>query len=205
MKTTLSAFALLAFVAFSPLLSIAAEAAAPTEKYSFDKLHTQIFFSVSHLGFSYSQGKFTDFDGSFSFNPEKPETSAVDVTIKTDSLTMDSDAWETHLKGEDFFNIEKFPTMTFKGTKIEKTGDNTGTLTGDLTLLGVTKPVTLDVIYNKSGIHPYSKKYVSGFSATGALNRSDYGMTFGLPGIGDEINISIEVEGIREEPSAGNK
>jgi polyisoprenoid-binding protein YceI len=68
--------------------------------------------------------------------------------------------------------------------------------------LGVTKPVTLDVIFNKGGIHPYSKKYVAGFSATGKLNRSEFGMTYGLPGVGDEVNISIEVEGIREEPAA---
>ncbi|HEX2753257.1 MAG TPA: YceI family protein, partial [Alphaproteobacteria bacterium] len=123
-------------------------------------------------------------------------------TIDTNSLTMDDDAWEKHLKNEDFFNVEKFPAMTFKSTKVEKTGDNTGRVTGDLTLLGVTKPVTLDVIFNKGGIHPYSKKYVAGFSATGKLNRSEFGMTYGLPGVGDEVNISIEVEGIREEPAA---
>lgn len=202
MKLTLSALGLLAFVAFAPLMGAKSAAAADAPKFTFDKAHTQIFFSVSHLGFSYSTGKFTDFDGSFTFDEEKPESSKVDVTIDTNSLTMDDEAWEKHLKNEDFFNVEKFPAMTFKSSQIEKTGDKTGRLTGDLTLLGVTKPVTLDVIFNKGGIHPYSKKYVAGFSATGKLNRSEFGMEYGLPGIGDEVNITIEVEGIREETSA---
>lgn len=202
MKLTLSALGLLAFVAFAPLAAAKTAAAAEAPKFTFDKAHTQIFFSVSHLGFSYSTGKFTGFDGSFTFDEAKPESSKIDVTIDTNSLTMDDEAWEKHLKNEDFFNVEKFPAMTFKSTQIEKTGDNTGRVTGDLTLLGVTKPVTLDVIFNKGGIHPYSKKYVAGFSVTGKLNRSDFGMTYGLPGVGDEVNISIEVEGIREEPAA---
>lgn len=205
MKLTLSALALLTFVAFGPLAGARTAAAAPADKFSFDKAHTQIFFSVSHLGYSFSTGKFTGFDGSFHFNPDKPEQGKVDVTIDTNTITMDDEAWEKHLKNEDFFNVEKFPAMTFKSTKIEKTGENTGRITGDLTLLDVTKPVTLDVIYNKSGIHPYSKKYVAGFSATGKLNRSDFGMTYGLPGVGDEVSISIEVEGIRDEPAEGKQ
>ena len=201
MKLTLSALGLLAFVAFAPLAAAKTAAAADAPKFTFDKAHTQIFFSVSHLGFSYSTGKFTGFDGSFTFDEAKPESSKVDVSIDTHSLTMDDAAWEKHLKSEDFFNVEKFPAMTFKSTRIEKTSDNAGRLTGDLTLLGVTKPVILEVIFNKSGIHPYSKKYVAGFSATGKLNRSDFGMVYGLPGVGDEVNISIEVEGIRAEPA----
>lgn len=204
MKTTLSTLALLALVALAPLVA-AKPAVAATDKFSFDKAHTQIFFSVSHLGYSFSTGKFTGFDGSFHFNPEKPEQGKIDVTIDTNSISFNDEAWENHMKNEDFFNVEKFPTMTFKSTKVEKTGENTGRVTGDLTLLGVTKPVTLDVIHNKSGIHPYNKKYVAGFSATGKLNRSDFGMTYGLPGVGDEVSISIEVEGIRDEPAEGKK
>lgn len=156
-------------------------------------------FSVGHLGFSFSHGKFLKFDGGFTFDVEKPENSAVDVTIDTASLNMDSVEWDSHLKNADFFNVEKFPNMTFKSTKIEKTGDNTGKITGDLTLLGVTKPVTLDVTYNKSGVHPYSKNFIAGFSATGTLLRSDFGMNYGLPGVADEVALNIQVEGIRQD------
>lgn len=175
------------------------------DSYTFDKVHTQIMFSVSHLGFSFSTGSFTGFDGGFTFDEAKPENSSVQVTIDTNSITLHDAKWEEHLKSEDFFNTAAHPLMTFKSTKVEKTGDKTGRVTGDLTLLGVTKPVTLDVIFNKAAVHPYSKQYVAGFSASGTLNRSDFGMVYGLPGIGDEVNITIEVEGIRSEASAPAK
>jgi len=189
----------LAALALASALFVTAPAEAAVEKYTFDTTHTQVMFTVSHLGFSNSHGRFNTLSGGFSFDAEKPETSTVDVSIDTNSLYMASAPWEAHLKSADFFNVEKFPAMTFKSTKIEKTGDNTGKLTGDLTLLGVTKPVTLDVTFNKSGIHPMTGKMIAGFSASGALKRSDFGMNFGLPGIGDDVTLDIQVEGVREE------
>jgi len=184
------------------LFTLAAPAyAAKPDAYTFDKVHTQIFFSVSHLGFSFSTGSFTGFDGGFTFSAEKPEQSSVNVTIDASSLSLHDAKWEEHVKSADFLNVAEHPSISFKSTKVEKTGDNTGRITGDLTLLGVTKPVTLEVVFNKAAIHPYSKQFVAGFSATAALMRSDFGMDYGLPGIGDEVNISIEVEGIRTEPA----
>lgn len=178
-------------------LGLSAPAVA-ADAFTFDIPHTQVMFSVSHLGFSHSHGKFLAFSGGYTFDEAAPEKSTIDVTIDTTSLNMDDAKWDEHLKAADFFNVEKFPTMTFKSTAVEKTGDNIGKVTGDLTLLGVTKPVTLDVTFNKGGVHPYSKKYVTGFSATGTLNRSDFGMTYGLPGVGDEVKIMIEVEGVKD-------
>ena len=102
------------------------------------------------------------------------------------------------MKNEDFFNVEKFPEMTFKSTGVTVTGENTGDVTGDLTLLGVTKPVTLHVTFNKAGKHPMGDKYAAGFSATGTLRRSDFGMDYGLPMVSDEVELRIEVEGVRE-------
>ena len=197
MRNTLAAALLAGLMALSSPALAAKKSAA--DSYAFDKVHTQVMFSVSHLGFSFSTGSFTTFDGGFTFDEAKPENSTVNVTIDTDSITLHDDKWEEHMKSEDFFNVAAFPTMTFKSTLAEKTGDNTGRLTGDLTLLGVTKPVTLDVIFNKGAVHPYTKQYVAGFSATGTLKRSDFGMVYGLPGIGDEVNITLEVEGIRNE------
>lgn len=183
-------------------LLLPSTAQAAPDKFAFDPLHTQVMFSVDHLGFSKSHGKFEKFAGGFTFDEKAPEKSSVDVSIDAASIVMGSVEWDNHIRNADFLNIEKFPVMTFKSTKIEKTGDNTGKITGDFTLLGVTAPVTLDVTFNKAGIHPYSKKYVAGFSATGVIKRSDFGMTYGLPGIGDDVAVNIQVEGIREEPSA---
>lgn len=184
------------------LLLAPAAARAEVEHYEFDKAHTQIIFSVSHLGFSHSHGRFLDFDGGFSFDREKPENSAVSVTIRTAGLEMNDKAWNDHLKNEDFFNVEKHPEMTFKSTAIKVTGDKTADMTGDLTLLGVTKPVTLHVTHNKSDKFPFGDRYVSGFSAAGTLKRSDFGMTYGLPGVSDDVALIIEVEGIRKDPAA---
>lgn len=172
---------------------------AVSTKYTYDPAHTQIIFSVNHLGFSNSHGRFTKFDGSFNFDPDQPEQASAEMTIDVNSLKMDSEEWEKHLKAKDFFNVEKFPTMTFKTTKVEKTGDNTGKITGDLTLLGVTKPVTFDITHNKSGTFPMNKNFVSGFSGTATIKRSEFGMSYGLPGVSDDVSIILEVEGIRQD------
>lgn len=185
-------------------LTAAQPSYAEVENYTFDKAHTQIFFTVNHLGFSNSTGKFLDFDGGFTFDQAEPAKSSVEVTIKTGGINMDDAKWDEHLKGTDFFNVEKFPDMTFKSTAVEVTGENTANITGDLTLLGVTKPVVLAVTHNKSGKHPFGDKYVSGFSATATLKRSDFGMNYGLPMVGDEVKIHIEVEGDRVEPAASD-
>lgn len=178
---------------------IAGTARADLNRYIYDPAHTQIFFSVNHLGFSFSTGRFNAFSGDFTFDPAQVEKSQVNATIDINSLDMASDEWDTHLKGKDFFNAEKFPQMAFKSTKVEKTGEKTGKLTGDLTLLGVTKPVTLDVTWNGSGPHPMTKNMIAGFSANGSLKRSDFGMTYGLGMVGDDIKIMINVEGIRQD------
>lgn len=182
-------------LALSALLLLPAAALAAPQAYELEAPHTQVLFSVDHLGFTKSYGQFTGISGGFTFDPEAVETSSVEVTIDTNSLSMEHGKWDAHLKNPDFFNVEKFPTMTFKSTKIEKTGEKTGKLTGDLTLLGVTKPVTLDVTWNKSGPHPMSGTPVAGFSARGTLKRSDFGMNYGVPNVGDEVEMIIEAQG----------
>ncbi len=186
------------------MLLLTSPVKAEIEVYNFDKAHTQILFFVNHLGFSNSQGEFHDYDGSFEFNPSDPEYSKVEVVIKTASIDMDDEKWNAHMRNKDFFNVEEFPTMTFKSTKIEKIDNKKGQLTGDLTLLGVTKPVTLDVIFNKAGVHTFNQKYVAGFSAKTTIKRSDFGMKYGLPLIGNDVNIMIEVEGIRQNGDVVN-
>lgn len=188
--------------ALAGVILMAQPAQAAPEHYSFDKAHTQILFFVDHLGFSHSQGEFHEYDGHFVFNREDPENSSVEVTIKTASIDMDHEKWDEHMKNEDFFHVEKFPDMTFKSTRIDVLSDNSAHIHGDLTILGVTKPVTLAATHNKSGKHPFSGKFVSGFSARTVVKRSDFGMTYGLPAVGDEVVIRIEVEGVRDGETA---
>ena len=192
-------------VLFSLTLAGAATAArAAGEKYVLNKPHTQVVFYADHLGFSKSVGKFTDYEGGFTFDAVHPEQSSVDVTIKTASLEMNDEKWNAHLKGPDFFDVERFPAMTFKGAGVKVLSDNTAEITGDLTLRGMTKPVTLKVTHNKTGAFPMGKRYVAGFSAAATIKRSEFGMTYGLPAMGDDVVIHLEVEGDRvdqEEPA----
>ncbi len=184
--------------------SLALAKAAAVESYSFDKAHTQILFFVDHLGFSKSQGEFHDYDGGFTFDRDNPENSSIDITIQTASIDMDDKPWDDHMKNADFFNVEQYPAMSFKSTSIQVTGENTADITGDFTLLGVTKPVTLKVVHNKSDKHAFSGKFVAGFSASAVIKRSEFGMNYGLPMVGDDVNVMIEVEGIRNEPAASD-
>lgn len=180
-------------------------AIAKVERYEFDKAHTQIIFAVNHLGFSNSHGKFLDFDGFFDFNRAEPDRSKVDVTIKTASIDLDHQKWNDHMKSDDFFDVEKFPEMTFKSTAVEITGTKTAKITGDLTILETTKPVVLDVVFNKAAVHTFNQKYVAGFSATANIKRSDFGMKYGLPLIGDDVALNIQVEGFRQGGSIVNE
>lgn len=185
--------------ALAALLLFSLPAHAEVEKYVLDKPHTQIIFLANHLGFSHSIGKFTDYSGSFTFDRGSPEKSSVEVTIMTDSFDLEDAKWNEHMKSPDFLDVAKFPQMTFKSTSINVLSDSTADITGDLTLRGITLPVLLHTTYNKSERHPFSGKYISGFSARGVIRRSDFGMTYGLPVLGDDVDIMLEVEGIRQD------
>jgi polyisoprenoid-binding protein YceI len=185
------------------LASTALNAQAAPERYSFDKSHTHIIFMIEHLGFSKTIGRIKEFDGYFTFDEKEPEKSEVQVTLKPASVDTSVSALDKELVGEKFFNAEKFPTMEFKSTAVKATGANSGTITGNFMMLGVTKPVTLDVLYNKSGVHPYTHNYVSGFSIRTKIKRSDFGMSSFIPDVGDDVTVMIEAEGI--DPSYKEK
>lgn len=184
--------ALAVFGAVVALFAAAAVRAA--DAYTFDKAHTNILFFITHHGYTKVLGKFHDYDGEIVFDPDNVERSRVRVAIRTASINMFHDKLNEHLRTPDFFWAEKFPTMTFVSTKVEKTGEKTGRIIGDLTLLGVTKPVTLEVTFNKAADHPVYKVWSVGFSARGTLTRSDFGMKYAVPRIGDEVELVIEVE-----------
>lgn len=179
--------------------AFAAPVWAAVNTYHLEKPHTQVLFNVTHMGFSHSWGKFTGYQGEIRLDTEVPKNSFVRATIYTDSLQMNDDAWNKHLKGKDFFNVEKYPEMTFESTAVKITGPSTADVAGNLTLHGVTKPVTLHVIHNKTALESFTNTYRSGFSATGTIKRSDFGMAEGIPLVSDEVKIIIEVEAIRQD------
>jgi polyisoprenoid-binding protein YceI len=183
------------------MLAMTAPAFAAPKTYEIETPHTQIIFSVNHLGFSHSYGKFLEHDGTIVFDQENPENSNVDVTIQTASIEMNDKEWNDHMKNADFFDVEKFPTMRFKSTAIDVTGENTAKITGDLTIKDVTKPVVLNTTLNKVGKHPMSGQDGAGFSATTTIKRSEFNMGYGLPAVSDEVDIILEVESYTPAPA----
>lgn len=192
----------LAVLSVAALAGFSQAARAEAVKFLLDKPHTQVVFFINHMGFSNSSGKFLDYAGTIQWDKDAPEKSAVEATIRTASLDMGDATWDEHMKGEKFFDVAKFPVMTFKSTAIEKTGDATANITGDLTIKGVTKPVVLATTLNKQGPHPFANKDWLGFSATTTIKRSDFGMGEAIPLVGDEVQIRIEVEAAKDDPTA---
>src|SRR5690242_12035382 len=185
-----------AIPAFALSAGLQGNISARAADYTIDPSHTHILFMVNHLGLSNMIGLFTDMAGTFSFDPAHIEASKVKVTIKTASLSTQFGPRDADLKGADWFNVTEFPEMTFTGVSFSKTDDHTGAITGNLTLLGVTKPVTLHVTFNNAGLRASDKKQAAGFSATSKIKRSDFGMKTFIPYIGDEVSLIIETEGI---------
>lgn len=181
------------------MFGIISTANAQLEQYHLDRPHTQILFSVSHLGLSRSHGKFLDYSASIVFNHDHIEKSSVNATIQTNSLTLNDPAWDAHVKGKDMLDTQTYPTMTFKSLTIKPLTDKTADITGELTLHGVTKPVTLHVTYNGANHDPFGNDFRAGFLATTNIKRTDFGITSGIPFVGDDIEIKIEVEAIRED------
>ncbi len=177
-------------------LGVSAPAFAASE-YKIDPNHTHVLFVVDHLGFSKMIGLFGDTTGTIAFDPANPAASELKVDIKTASLQSQFAPRDVDLKGADWFNVAEFPDMTFVGKTFKKKDDKTGEITGDLTLLGVAKPITLEVTFNRAGVRPTDKADAVGFSARGSLKRSDFGLKTYIPYIGDKVDLIIETEAIR--------
>lgn len=162
--------------------------------YTLDSSHANIVFGISHLGFSTYMGRFNRFDATLDFKPADLAKCALEVTVQTASIDVHNSELEAKLLAKDFFDSQTFKEAKFVATGIVKTGNNTGKVTGNLTLKGVTKPVTLDVVFNGHGDNPFSGGKMLGFSAKGSFKRSDFGMDAYLPAVGDNVTLTIEVE-----------
>lgn len=182
----------------------AADAGAATERYNVDLDHSIVGFSVAHMVVSKTTGRFTDYSGFIEMDPEARTVKAIEAVIQTASVNTNHAKRDTHLKTPDFFNVEKFPTMTWKMKSYGKQGDKY-VAKGDLILLGVTKEVVLTGTFN--GVLPKDPwgNTRAGFTAHGKLNRQDFGMKWnkaldngGLV-VGDEVEIKIEIECIKQK------
>ena len=189
-------------------IGVIAQPVAAADSFEFDKAHTEILFSYSHLGNSRAYGNFRAFDGEVILDREDPANSSINLTIAADSIDSGVEAFDTHLKSADFFAVETYPEITFTSTEVEVTGDTTARVTGDLTIKEHTRPVVLDVTLNYLGEHQlgqfvpdYANMEVAGFSATTTLLRSDFGVDMLVPLVGDEVELVIETELLR--PTAG--
>ncbi|MEM6603750.1 MAG: YceI family protein [Pseudomonadota bacterium] len=197
-------------LAFMSLLIVAKSAFAedapkysnmPAGIYKLDPAHASLVWKVSHMGLSDYTARFTNFDAEIDFDPSAPEKSMVTATInpmsvKTDYPFSDKKDFDKKLStGAEWFNAGEFPKITFKSTKIMLDDAQSGKMTGDLTFLGVTKPVTLDVTFNGAfEKQPFTGKPTVGFSAKGLMKRSEWGFATYVPNIGDEVALHLEVE-----------
>jgi polyisoprenoid-binding protein YceI len=202
---TLAVFAL----AIAPFAAIAADAPAvstapvPAGAYVIDKAHTSLIFKLSHLGFSAYTGRFTRLDAKLQFNPSHIANSRVEVSIDPRSIEADNAPAEflQTLAGKDWLDADQFPKMTFVSKSVVPTGTQTFRIRGELTLHGVSKPVTLEGRYNGGYAgHTYEPNARIGFSAQGSFRRSDFGVSMGIPaagssfGVGDEVTVVLETE-----------
>lgn len=161
--------------------------------YAIDLVHSSVLYRVKHVNASWHWGRFNDFSGTFTIDPQDPANNRVEVTIKTDSVDSGNSKRDDHLRSQDFFSAKEFPSISFKSTKSVKTGDNTFDLTGDLTFMGVTKPVTANVEYVGAGEMRGVKK--AGIEAKFTIKRSEFGMDKMVGPIGDDVSLIVSFEG----------
>jgi len=172
---------------------------AQAADYQIDKQgqHASVNFKISHLGYSWIYGRFNDFEGTFSWDADKPESSAINVTVNTESVDTNHAERDKHIRSEDFLNVAENATATFTSTGVEVTGDNSAKVSGDLTLNGVTKPVVLDANFIGEGDDPWGG-YRAGFDATTTLKLADFGIDYNLGPASETVELILTVEGVRQ-------
>ncbi|MDB5769071.1 MAG: putative signal peptide protein [Collimonas fungivorans] len=180
----------------SLLAASAASAFAAADTYTIDPNHTYPSFTADHMGISFWRGKFEKTSGSVTLD-RAAKTGSVDIRIDASSLDFGHAKMNEHASGPDIFDVKKYPDVTYKGTSVKFDGDKPVAVDGELTLHGVTKPVTLTINSFKCIQHPMLKREVCGADASASFNRSDFGITYGLPMFSPEVKLAIQVEGIK--------
>lgn len=176
------------------LATLAFSGNAFAAKYNIDPTHTQVEFTYSHFGFSNITGRFDQVSGEFELVPENLAKSRISVEIPITSMSTGVAKLDTHLQGPDFFDAEKFPTASFKSSMVHVVSEKELHVMGNLTIHGVSKPVTLNVTVNKMAEHPMRKIPAAGFDASVTIKRSDFGIGAYVPAVSDEVTIRITLE-----------
>jgi polyisoprenoid-binding protein YceI len=182
----------------SLLLALSATTFAQT--WNVDKAHSRLSYAVTHMGISESEGAFKTFDAKITSSKEDLSDAVIEVTADVNSLSTDNEMRDKHLKSADFFDAEKFGTLTFKSKSFKKVSGKNYKLVGDLTLHGVTKTVTLDAVFNGTATNPMNKKVSAGFKFTGTIKRTDFGIGASMPVamLGDDVKILGNAEFVKE-------
>ncbi len=162
-----------------------------------DPVHSVVLFRIQHLNASWFHGRFNDVGGTIAFDPAAPEKSRIEIRVKADSVDTNAKGRDDHLRGSDFFAAKEFPEITFVSRSVKKHGEHELDVTGDLTLHGVTKPVTTRVVHVGSSETPKFGKR-TGFEATFTVKRSDFGMKFMIGMLGDEVRLTVALEGMEK-------
>lgn len=190
--------ALTALIIAAPAL--ASEVTVPSGTYAIDPAHTRVIWKVNHFGLSNFTAQFNKVSGTLTLDADNPADSALVASVDPASVVTahpfpEQADFDAELRGEPWFNTGAFPEATFKSTSIELTGDNTGRMDGELTFLGVTKPVTFDVtLVGQLDKHPFAPGAAIGFSAQGSIKRSDFGLNTFIPNVSDDVQLIIETE-----------
>jgi len=163
----------------------------PAGVYSVEPFHTRVVFAVNHMGFTTYYGDFTGVSGTLTIDPDKVGATTLSISIPVDSVSTTNAKLDGELKGDKWLDATTYPTITFKATKVTRTGDNTADVTGDFTLHGVTQSITLPVKFNAVGPNVMSQKVTIGFDATAHIKRSDFGVKQYVPLIGDDVSVII--------------
>ena len=179
------------------LLAILSSSAYATETYKLDPGHTSIVFRVKHLGIAYVYGRFNGPTGTFVFDESSPSKSAIEVQAESKNVDTALEKRDTDLKSPDFFNAGEYPTISFKSKSVKRLKEAVYEVSGDLTLLGKTRPITIEVRDSGSGKDPWGG-FRRGFETSFAIKRSDFGMDFMMGGVSDEVHLIVSVEGIRQ-------
>ncbi|MES0875234.1 YceI family protein [Sinimarinibacterium thermocellulolyticum] len=182
---------------FAAALGAVCAQAAAAETYVIDPTHTYPMFEISHLGFSTTRGGFNKTDGKIVLDRAN-KTGTVEITIDANSLTTPVQKLDEHLKNEDFFDVAKYPTISFKADRLVFDGDRLAAVPGELTMHGVTRPVTLTVTHFVCKEHPMLRKPHCGADAEATIRRSDWGISAYSPAVGEEVKLKIQVEATRQ-------
>ena len=191
MKTVMKAL-----VASVLLWGISAAMPASAQTYQIDPVHSSLVFRVKHMDTAYVYGMFTSMKGTVVVDEANPARSSINIEVDANSVYTHNEQRDNHLRGPDFFNTRQFPKVTFKSTQVRRINANTVQVRGDLTIRGVTRPITASVTLTGKGKNPQGKDII-GFETRFTIRRSEFGIRYGLPGLGDEVQVTLSIEAAR--------